>query len=543
MIIPTIFGVMMLGRSFDMNIVQSRATLIFDENDLKDKTEIIKRPFTSARYRITEASLDSNDFLKIDGGLAIKASKGEISLSGFGGYYAETINRENTMEILFTVQVETETHTFPSYVKMRTDWQNKSPDEIGTHYIRSITYGGQLIIWYRAKATSFENKQDIKAALSANLAFGGNININGSGNFEKLANEIRKKSDIVINGKATTSDGKLFILQSLQDAFDLVEKFPSMVGDKGPALRLEIIPLSTLTPKQKLYKPNPVLEALLNEATNKYDDLKVADKDFKAWQDGGHIWNHDQKKLINKYNREMSKALSAFNKAISNLNVEGGTEQFDEALKAYGLNEKNIPNRFTRGLQELRHIVEKTTINWYPYTKGVTHYVHWGSLNCTLPSPDPLYIGLAGTGPTGFGSGASMECLPLYNPGLEKKDMPQDAILSYVNGMRFELPDQTTGPVLCAFCELTNATSVYMVPGAEECPGETKLEYSGYLMTSKDSGTTSTYMCLDMEPQTDIPDQVIEEDQLAATVNSVWMEYSDGYETMNKYLGCVVCSR
>lgn len=74
-----------------------------------------------------------------------------------------------------------QTDTFPSYSKVRPEWLLRPPRDVGTHYIRSITYGGQLIISYQLKATKDEYMEEIKAAVTANLALSGKLDVNVTG--------------------------------------------------------------------------------------------------------------------------------------------------------------------------------------------------------------------------------------------------------------------------------------------------------------------------------------------------------------------------
>lgn len=55
------------------------------------------------------------------------------------------------------------------------------PENVGTHYVRSITYGGELIASLRLKANNKEEREMIKAAIAANLQLTGTFDLNANG--------------------------------------------------------------------------------------------------------------------------------------------------------------------------------------------------------------------------------------------------------------------------------------------------------------------------------------------------------------------------
>ncbi|GFY69959.1 uncharacterized protein TNIN_478151 [Trichonephila inaurata madagascariensis] len=184
--------------------MELKSYYIFDQEDISKHLQVIPSTNTRSQYRMIESSSDVSDFINVDGDLTLKAKNGDINLSAYGKYMMKTINRDQSVEILFTVYHETQTETFPSYCKLRTDWQGRPQKDVGTHYIRSITYGGQLMISYVLKANKAENMEEIKAAVSGNLAISGSLDANVTGKLEKLSEAVKDKSSVVITTYATT---------------------------------------------------------------------------------------------------------------------------------------------------------------------------------------------------------------------------------------------------------------------------------------------------------------------------------------------------
>ncbi|CAL1295393.1 unnamed protein product [Larinioides sclopetarius] len=544
MLIPIVAGAI-LGLAFNFDTYRLQPTYIFDPDDIKSNLQIIPKSYTQSQYRLIQSSSDSSDLLSIDGDLSLKAKKGDIELSGYGKYMMKTVNRQNTVEMLITVYHETQTETFPSYTKLRTDWQSKPPKNVGTHYIRSITYGGQLIISYLLKSTKDEYMEEIKAAVTANLAISGSLDANVTGRLEKLSEEVKDKSTVSISAFATT--GVFNPPTDLKSCLELVNQYPELVkkegNGKGAPLKIEVVELSTLSQNYSAYLKNAALESMLNDATNKYDDLRVSWDAYRDWENN-HMWDPKWDDDVDSYQSRLKDAKNAMSKAISNLDPTKGLDQFDEAFRVYGEHGLNIPNRFSRELKNLTYQIEGKPFFWFPYTLAVSSYVHWGKLNCSLPNPEPLYVGYAGTSPVGFGNGGTVECLPSGKPDLVPKKIGS-TVISEINGLLYELPDNQTGQTLCSFCKLENATAAYSISGRTDCPEEMKLEYSGYLMTSRDAGTGSSFICLDANPDEQIPadHQKFSEGSTAA-LTPVWTICPDCDEDENqKYVRCVVCSR
>lgn len=74
------------------------------------------------------------------------------------------------------------TKTLKSESKPNPDWFLQSPQLLGTHYVRSITYGGELIASIRYKVKNSEDKERIAATIDASFkTAGGTIGIDLKG--------------------------------------------------------------------------------------------------------------------------------------------------------------------------------------------------------------------------------------------------------------------------------------------------------------------------------------------------------------------------
>ncbi|GIY14104.1 MACPF domain-containing protein [Caerostris extrusa] len=127
---------------------------------------VVEQYITDSKYRLVENSADVKDFLDVKGKLSLKIKSGMIDASGEGSYVKQTSSYENKIQIVFKVRFETKTMSIPSYVKPNQGWAQMNQEHIGTHYMRSITYGGVLIGCITIKTDNKGDMERIKGALN-----------------------------------------------------------------------------------------------------------------------------------------------------------------------------------------------------------------------------------------------------------------------------------------------------------------------------------------------------------------------------------------
>ncbi|CAL1295394.1 unnamed protein product [Larinioides sclopetarius] len=78
---------------------------------------------------------------------------------------------------------------------------------------------------------------------------------------------------------------------------------------------------------------------------------------------------------------------------------------------------------------------------------------HWGDINCSLPSPEPVYVGYATSSPKGFVNGGNILCLDI-EPEFESSKEYDGSPLSRLTGLSYETPSQTTGFAYSSYVHL-----------------------------------------------------------------------------------------
>ncbi|KFM64452.1 hypothetical protein X975_08388, partial [Stegodyphus mimosarum] len=356
-IIP-VLAAMYLGSTFNLIKYQKGNADVFEPSTLEGNLQVIDRSFTRSQYKLVETSTQAREFLDVSGALSLRIKKGDISVDGTGAYLKDIADRQKFVELLVRVQHETVTETIPSHLKPKLDWMSLSPESVGTHYVRSITYGGELIASLRLKANNREEREMIKAAVSANLQLTGTFDLNANGSFDKLRKDLAGMYKEEIKVMATKSPSSP--PQTVEELMKLVEDYPKEIktisNGKGKALKAELYPLSSLKSDFPNYLPNSAINALLNDVETKYDDIRIVMHEIIPWNNKRLDSTEEEDEKVEELYAAVSNAQTAFHKAISDLDVsiKGKSDQFEEAFKAYGTGKENIPNRFQRWFWKLR---------------------------------------------------------------------------------------------------------------------------------------------------------------------------------------------
>jgi hypothetical protein len=96
---------------------------------------------------------------------------------------------------------------------------------IGKHYIRSVTYGGYLIVSLKFTAKKTSTKEEIKAKLSAGINAGVSLNVKGQ--FDKLTKAAGESASIAVHYTSSTIPDLAPI--DLDSIMEIIDNFPEKV--------------------------------------------------------------------------------------------------------------------------------------------------------------------------------------------------------------------------------------------------------------------------------------------------------------------------
>ncbi|XP_076329855.1 uncharacterized protein LOC143235516 isoform X2 [Tachypleus tridentatus] len=529
---------MMLGRTFDMNT--NRVGIdIFPENVL-NRTLKIQNMFVEARHTMVNEVKEARNFLDVGGSFSLNVKSGLFKAGAHGAYLSDVESRENVIEMLHYVKFETVTMILPPDAKPKDDWKENSKYFLGTHYVRSVTYGGDLIASLRFVFKNNREKMHIKAGLNA----GGRIKIfdigvEVEGEYLKELSESIETMDIKWYSSVPLKSVPGNIKDFLNLTQEFVDEFRKNENNLGVPIRVELVPISELDSTQQVYLKNRLLDTKLDDLEGKLDDLLATRKAIVQWLGNTNTsLTDEQEEEIGAFNANLETTLGYFYKVIGNLDLSHDATQIDEAFRAYSQHiDALVPNAYYRKFQKLRSKTENDTVTIDHLIKHTAVYVHWGSTNCTGFHISTIYSGYA-VGPSAetFGGGGNFLCTPENISVMhQNKYLSKDWLVS-LHGATIIVPlISQEGKFKCVMCEDEGSSQVQTFYGRDTCPSGWFLCYEGFLL----GGTkmfVSGWLCVDTSA--DITDGG-QDNRNDPKFQGVFGKVSSGF---SKLVPCVVCS-
>ncbi|XP_022257294.1 uncharacterized protein LOC111089316 [Limulus polyphemus] len=500
--------------------------------------KVIDSRFTNSHFRRIDNTVEARDFLDVSGEISLNVKNGKLDISGAGKYLQDKSLKENVVEVLVKVTHETFMETIPSEVNPAPRWQEKDMDGRITHYVRSITYGGEMIITIRFVAKSSRYLDEIKAKVSVAISIG-----DVKGSFEKLSDDLKEECFIEIDTSATipvTSP-----ITTIKEAMEMVKQYPEDVkkvnNGWGNPLRVELFPVAALENTNKeSYRKNMAFNALLDELETKFDDIRVTNSEFQKFLSTDLELSDEQWEEVSELYEDVTAAREAIINAIEDMDVsnKGNLSQFDDAFKTYGTGEDNLPHKYIRKFSSLKNKLDrKPSQSELKHGDGAT-YVHWGNTSCGVSSSVFLYSGY-GAGPLPFisGGGVNFQCVPEKQGSISKERVNQDDPF-LLTRLSYQLQDEHQYTLTCAVCYKQQTLQAYTFPAMKECPQDWKLEYKGILVTPKAPFFRTDSICLAVGNES----ETYQSSEDKATVVLVPVGAKPNGSLRVQRVPCVVCS-
>uniref|UniRef100_A0A2L2XXL2 Uncharacterized protein n=1 Tax=Parasteatoda tepidariorum TaxID=114398 RepID=A0A2L2XXL2_PARTP len=550
---------MLLGRTFDARYDRVGID-IFPQSEI-DQARILPEQETSSRYQTTASEDDLRDLLDVSADLALKVKAGKVDFKGTGTYLRDTQKVGKTVEILTRMKFTTYTVALSANAKPFPTWIHRNKHDLGTHYVRSVSYGGELLASIRFKANKETDMNTIQAEIKNNFIGGNATGLVADGKLESVQSRLKDKASMEISYYATvplknvpnTIDG----LRSLVKGFD--QHVKEVNNGWGVPIRVELVELSRLHNANDSFDflKNTALEAKLRELEYEFDDLREAYSMMTDWYRSlPTSINPQQEGEINSLYNRVLKVLRLYYDSIGKLNIEEGPDsQIGPAQEAYKEGKFSVlPGKFSK---EFRRLKKKIIVHEKKmYGTGTGTYIRWGTKSCPeTPMIYQLSTGfMSATTNRGTGGGSDYLCLP-DEPEFKDQDPSFGSDSStHVAGTKYGLMDEHPFEehdvrsyfgrgVPCSTCHLTNRTLIHVFPAADECPEDWITEYSGYLMSG--SNLPGTHICMDEKPES--YEQNTEEQQ-SHTLSIVHVSEIEGGLPKPPYRGkaavqCIVCSK
>lgn len=506
---------MLLGQTYDLG--KDKPGLLIYPRNITDEAVQIQQYFTDSQYRMVENAEQMKDFLDVSGKLSLKIKGGMLDVSGEGRYLKDSSAKSNGLEILVKLHFETVTMTIPSSKKPNSDWTTFPRRFLGTHYLRSLVFGGDLVASIRISGSGKEDLQRIKGAVSAGLKVGegsfegdikGKLEMLKQSGLESSSMEINYYASVPIQGVSYSIDGLLKLVDNFPDHVKKVNK------GLGNPLRMELYPLSSLDEGFTPYLENRALSDELDDLDSQFDDLRDTRQQLSLWisQLPPDVPNSAQK-MIDDFANDLNSVYSIYVNTIGELDVAQGasTDPVKKAFEAYRGGDYVLPKKYGRKFRSLQKRIYKEVPELQPNIGGA-YYIHWGRSDCSSPNAETSLSGVAAASVTSQNGGSSnFLCSPLNPEQADPKnyfenfkptkyDLARNLLLSPIKykGIMDRFKPMFNKNFACANCRIGNRTATLVKMAATSCPDKWVKEYEGYVMAP---GTFSTkfgeYICVD----------------------------------------------
>nr|XP_015911784.2 uncharacterized protein LOC107442673 [Parasteatoda tepidariorum] len=543
---------MLLGRTYDIK-TDSPGVDIFPQ-EVIDSASVIQRQYTDSQYRMVSDTQEARDFLGVSGDLSLKIKTGNVQMEGLGDYLRETYSRSNVVEILVKVHYETQTYTLPSTSKPRPNWKLLDRRDVGTHYVRSVTYGGDLVASLRFTAKNAVDREKIRAVVQANLhADSGSFGLGIEGNFSRLQEDLKDSSSLEINYYATVPIKG--VPNTMESLMELVEDFPTQTklvnNGTGVPLTMELFPLSALDNDVPRYLETKALVDQLDLLEAQFDDIRATKKSLQEWLlNVPPVLSPEIEEEIGLFNEELEKISFVFYEVLGNMNLaeNANVEQFKKAFDAYTSSGGNLPDKYYRKLIVLKHkIIQSSKV--LTMDVGGASYIHWGRGECESSTAHTVVSGIIASTDQIKGGSANVICLtddPQHDPDTKvyKKHHRFYSKLVPVHLQGRNVSSEKS--IACGMCLVEERTSATVFPGRTQCPNEWTLEYSGYIMTKDLRSRKGDFVCMDVHSEEHDRDVLImskteKHDHVSDVKISCGTLPCDNYPK-DQLLPCVVCT-
>ncbi|KAG8176255.1 hypothetical protein JTE90_021352 [Oedothorax gibbosus] len=523
---------LLLGRTFNLDKMEVGID-IFPKSVIENP-KVIENPVTETHYKVVDNAKESRNLLDVDGSFSLNVKGGLFKAGASGAYLSDTYNRESTVEVAIRAMYRVVTEQIPDDAKPYDLWRTMG-DAVGTHFVRSITYGGELIASVRLECNNTRDKQRIKGAVDV----GGRIEIFDIG--VEVEGEYMKdvaKSVESTQIKVFSSIPMSKVPNDMDSLKEALNKFPDDLANfnkgRGIPIRMELWPLSLLDKSLPDKIRNRVLEANLDDFEQKFDDLTNTKRAVSDWMKTMYRpLSEEHEKKIGDFYSELQKTIRPFYEVIGSLDMTKSSDQLKPANEAYG---SSIPGVWYKKYLLLRQVVARDQGAWTRSRGNGATYVYWGRNNCTEDA-EIMSTGFAmSTGPPHSGGGANFLCLPekpqYGNPVTNEKEA------AFLQNLNYQFPGGDSSKLSCATCRLASRGSVSTFIGrGSECPGDWDYVYDGLLASGSKSSFSTQFVCLDRNP---VNNEGGDEDPLKPDWANIVGE-EDGDKQI--LITCVVCAK
>ncbi|XP_022796876.1 uncharacterized protein LOC111335267 isoform X2 [Stylophora pistillata] len=392
-----------LGRSYDAKT--STASSDVFQGQINPK-QINQNKF-SFKYELVKTGKQVNDLLDISGELSLKIKANLLTMEGAGKYITEN-KEEGTSYLLAVLKCTTIVETIDDgSVKVRDDIASGPLScSVGTHYVKSVVYGGEMVTRLKFKTSSASTKENFSGKAEGQLNKALVVDPGLKASLGRLSSACSEVSEISIDYYDTAMPEKT--PTSVSELIALIEQFPSRLkqieGGKGTPVQYELQPITNIIPRPtaKTDPQGKVQAPDIQNMDSYFDDLRNAKALVEAYieDEGGD----DDDEGVVKFFEMVTDLYDKFREAIEALESSEGSKKVKGCLQEYkkageGLSTSSKLTRQWKKIMQKKVPVSRkgTPTMWVPVSSMRTQI--------KLPSGDPLTVVLIGK--TGNGKSAT----------------------------------------------------------------------------------------------------------------------------------------
>ncbi|XP_070188203.1 uncharacterized protein [Littorina saxatilis] len=343
---------MLLGRTFDLFTAQVGVD-IFPHEAIRTPIRI-HRSYVTSDFRLIRNDTEARSFLGISEDVSLRVKSGVLKIGATGDYLKDVQKRDNYVEILVKSTYETFTETLHGSTNPIKDWDLLSPNYLGTHFVRSITYGGMLLASLRLYVGNTKEKESLEDYLTRHFKF-NEIKVtlerddddthfvtemnSFENKLEKMMYDVKTTvgSDVSLRIKYYSTVTAPRVPQDIKSFLSVLEDFPFEAkktnGGRGVPITVELIPLHELSSRMVALHPDSLLGGALNNLEEKFNDLLLTHNSIKLLSNN-HISDYNKKCKVRDLGTEVHDKLDVFNQVIQHLDTA--------SPEAIGLSERAI---------------------------------------------------------------------------------------------------------------------------------------------------------------------------------------------------------
>lgn len=350
-----------LGCTFDCHT--ARPGIEIFPADIPTKTEHVNK--LTFNFKAVSSNSEVKELMNLPSDLPLRIKANMLSVEGPGKYFNGNLRiEEEKTEILalmtcITVSKEAEYSVKPNDISKR----EQLVDGLGTHYVRKISYGGQMVASIKLNFPPNSLRSSLNGIVEGNLTSEATAGVL-SDQLDSILTNCRDASNISVTYYTTEVPYQAGTTQNLEELMRLFRDFRSKTIANGREIPIEVElqQTGTLIPSARAYLPNMALTNTVEEIESRFDDIRTAQYLVKTYVEDAAVKVDED---IKRFSQELEKVCQTFTAAISTLDTSVADTQFNECFMAYenaldGIDEEGKFTNYWRNLLTREEAITST---------------------------------------------------------------------------------------------------------------------------------------------------------------------------------------